>query len=523
MLFTSYGFLLFIAVLGILYYVIPKKGQWILLLIASYLFYFIAGPVYVLYLAAVTLIVYFAARIIDKRLKEQNGFLSVHKSELSREEKKEYKALQKKKRMVFQVVAVALCVAILGAARLNSVLSAFGQTKQISFFLLVVPLGLSFYTLQALSYLFDVSRGTVEAERNVFKFALFVSFFPQLVQGPISRFKDLRETLYAPHHFDKQAIAFGVQRILWGFFKKLVIADRILPAVQTIFSDLNSYSGGYALFGMIFYTVQLYADFTGGIDITIGVAEMLGIRVQENFNLPYFSTSLKVYWRRWHITMCNWFRDYVFYPLSSSKGMQKFSKFTRKHFGQKVGKRLPVYVSSFVVWFLTGLWHGATWTFLVWGLANWFVLMVSEEFEPLYDRFHKRFPFADRLPYRIFQILRTLLLICALNMFDVCKSVGDAFRAFGSMFTSANWDRIGQGGLLELGISVSDYIVLGVGVLILFLVSLYKNKHGSVRHAITEKARPGKYAIWAILFLVILIFGIYGIGYDSSQFIYNQF
>lgn len=523
MMFTSYGFLLFLAVLGILYYVIPKKGQWILLLIASYLFYFIAGPVYVLYLVAVTLIVYFAARIIDTRLKRQNSFLSAHKSELSREEKKEYKALQKKKRMVFQVVAVALCVAILGAARLNSVLSAFGQTKQISFFLLAVPLGLSFYTLQALSYLFDVSRGTVDAERNVFKFALFVSFFPQLIQGPISRFKDLRETLYAPHPFNKQAVAFGVQRILWGFFKKLVIADRILPAVQTIFSDTNTYSGGYALLGMLFYTVQLYADFTGGIDITIGAAEMLGIRVQENFNLPYFSTSLKVYWRRWHITMCNWFRDYVFYPLSSSKGMQKFSKFTRKHLGQKVGKRLPVYVSSFVVWFLTGLWHGATWTFLVWGLANWFVLMVSEEFEPLYDRFHKRFSFADKLPYRIFQILRTLLLICALNMFDVCRSVGDAFRAFGSMFTSANWDRIARGGLLELGVSGSDYIVLGVGVVILFLVSLYKNKHGSIRQAITEKVRPEKYAIWVLLFLIVLIFGIYGIGYDSSQFIYNQF
>ncbi len=531
MLFTSYGFLLFIAVLGVLYYLLPGKVQWVLLLVASYVFYAIAGPIYIPYLLAVTLIVYFAARIIGSRLKEQNDFIAQHKKELSRDEKKEYKAAQKKRRMVFQVIAVILCLGILAVVKyanffvgnINAVLSATGQATQLSFLDIAMPLGISFYTLQALSYLFDVSRGTIEAEKNVFKFALFVSFFPQLVQGPISRFKDLSETLYTPHPFNKQAVAFGLQRILWGFFKKLVIADRMMPAVQTIFSDLNAHSGAYTLFGMLFYTIQLYADFTGGIDITIGVAEMLGIKVQENFNLPYFSTSLKEYWRRWHITMCNWFRDYIFYPLSSTKGMQSISKFAKKHLGQRIGKRLPVYLSSFVVWFLTGLWHGASWTFIVWGLANWFILMVSEEFESLYERFHKRFTFADKLPYRIFQILRTFVLICALNMFDVCKNVGDAFRAFGSIFTSANWDSVAEGGLLDLGINVSDYIVLGVGVIIVFCVSLYKNKHGDIREAITQKVRPEKYTLWVILFLVVLIFGTYGIGYDSSQFIYNQF
>ncbi|MDO4529426.1 MAG: MBOAT family O-acyltransferase, partial [Lachnospiraceae bacterium] len=386
MLFTSYGFILFIAVLGVLYYVIPGKAQWILLLAASYLFYAIAGPAFVPYLLAVTLIVYFAARIIGRKLNEQNAYLKEHKEELSKEARKEYKAAEKKKRMTFQIIAVVLCVLILAVVKLSAVLSAVWQAKQLSFLSIAMPLGISFYTLQALSYLFDVSRGTIEAEKNIFKFALFVSFFPQLVQGPISRYKDISATLYTPHPFNKQAVAFGLQRILWGFFKKLVIADRILPAVQTIYSDLNSYTGAYAFFGMLFYTIQLYADFTGGIDITIGIAEMLGIKVQENFNLPYFSTSLKVYWRRWHISMCSWFRDYVFYPLSSSKGMQKFTKFSKNHFGKRFGKRLPVYISSFVVWLLTGLWHGAGATFVVWGLFNWFVLMASEELEPLYER-----------------------------------------------------------------------------------------------------------------------------------------
>lgn len=530
MLFTSYGFILFLAVLTLLYYVIPGKFQWMLLLLGSYVFYAICGLDYLPFLAGVTLIVYFGARIIDKKLTEQNDYLKTHKEELSKEAKKEYKAAQKKKRMLFQVIAVVLCLLILALVKyvnfflsnINALLASSGGT-QLTFLSIAMPLGISFYTLQALSYLFDVSRGTVKAEKNIFKVALFVSFFPQLVQGPISRFKDLSETLYSPHPFNRQAVAFGLQRIVWGFFKKLVIADRLMPAVQTIFSDTGTYTGAYAVFGMLFYTVQLYADFTGGIDITIGVAEMLGIRVQENFNLPYFSTSLKEYWRRWHITMCNWFRDYVFYPVSSSKGMQKFAKFTKNHLGQKAGRRLPVYISSFVVWFLTGIWHGASWNFIVWGLANFAILMISEEFEPLYDRFHKRFAFSEKLPYRIFQIIRTFALICVLNMFDVCKTIGETVRMFGSVFTFRNWDSAFSGGLLDLGITAADYIVLGVGVLILFGVSLYKNKNNDIRGAITKKPVAAKYALWAVFVIVILIFGTYGIGYDSSQFIYNQF
>ena len=530
MLFTSYGFLLFIVILAALYYILPAKIQWIVLLVGSYVFYAIAGLGYLPYLVAVTLIVYFAALLIDKKLTQQSDWLSEHKAELSKDEKKEYKAAQKKKRMVIQVIAVLLCVLLLGVVKyanffisnINSIIASTGSEGQLTFLNIALPLGISFYTLQALSYLFDVSRGTIKAEKNVFKFALFVSFFPQLVQGPISRFKDLSETLYTPHPFDKQQVAFGVQRVMWGFFKKLVIADRIAPAVQTIFADVNSFTGGYVLLGMLYYTIQLYADFTGGIDITIGVAQILGVRVNENFNLPYFSTSLKEYWRRWHITMCNWFRDYIFYPLSSSKGMQKFSKFVRNHFGQKLGRRLPVYISSFVVWFMTGIWHGASWNFIVWGLMNFLILMISEELEPLYERFHNKFKFSRKLPYRIFMILRTFILICFLNMFDVCKSVGDTFRAVFTIFSPAGRSNP-EGGLLGLGLNVSDYVVLFIAILIVFLVSLYKSQHGSIRKAITDMARPAKYVLWFLLFVAILIFGTYGIGYDASQFIYNQF
>jgi D-alanyl-lipoteichoic acid acyltransferase DltB (MBOAT superfamily) len=404
----------------------------------------------------------------------------------------------------------------------NGILSAFGQGGQLSFVSLALPMGISFYTFQAVGYLIDVYRGTVRAERNPFKFALFVSFFPQLIQGPISRFGDLAPSLYGEHDFDGKTVCYGLQRMLWGYFKKMVIADRILTGVTVLIGDMDTYHGAYAFVGMLFYTLELYADFTGGIDITIGIAEVMGIKVQENFHRPYFSRSLKEYWRRWHISMCTWFKDYVFYPVSICKPMQKFSKFCRAHLGNAVGKRLPVYLSSLTVWFATGVWHGASWNFIVWGLGNAVILLASEEFEPLYDKFHKRFPAADKFPYRLFQILRTFLLVCCLNMFDCYSSVKDTFRAFGSMFVATNWSVLWDGSLLQIGLSMLDYGILLFGAIVMLCVSLVQTR-GSVRDQIAARPYPVRFVIWYGLFLLVLLLGAYGIGYDASQFIYNRF
>ena len=201
----------------------------------------------------------------------------------------------------------------------------------------------------------------------------------------------MAETLYQEHSFDAKNVCYGLQRILWGFFKKLVIADRILTAVNEIIRNPDEYAGAYVFVGMMFYALELYADFTGGIDVTIGVAEVLGIRLTENFNRPFFSKSIKEYWNRWHITMGTWFTDYIFYPISVCGPMLKLSKFSRKKLGENLGKRVPIYLSSFVVWFATGIWHGASWNFIVWGLGNWVVIMISQELEPLYAKFHAKF------------------------------------------------------------------------------------------------------------------------------------
>ena len=530
MLFTSYEFLGFIFVLFLAYYLVPKGMQWMLLLAASYVFYAAADPRYLIYILTTTATIYFTALIIERNQERQTSYLREHKAEMSKEEKKAYKESRHRVRFRWLLLGLLINLGILATVKytnffisnINGVMSAFGETNRLSFVSLALPMGISFYTFQALGYLIDVYRGTVPAEKNFFKFALFVSFFPQLVQGPISRFGDLSETLYEKHSFDSRTVCFGLQRMLWGYFKKMVIADRILTGLSSIIDAPEQYHGAYAFVGMLFYTVELYADFTGGIDITIGIAQVLGIRLQENFELPYFSMSLKEYWRRWHITMGTWFKDYIFYPISICKPMQKISRFSRNHMGKKIGMRLPVYLSSFVVWFATGFWHGASWNFVVWGLANYFVLMVSEELEPLYERFHKRFRFTNTWLYSLFQVARTFLLISALKMFDCYSDVVTTFRMFGSMFAAKNWNVLWDGALLKLGITAADYWILAAGTAVLLGVGLL-HRSGSVREKIAARAYPVRMALWFALFLSVLVLGAYGIGYDASQFIYNRF
>lgn len=530
MLFTSYEFLGFLAALLLLYYLAPKRFQWQLLLAASYLFYFLTGPSNLIYILAATATTYLAGWQIARIGERQSAYLKEHKAELDKEAKKAYKAGMKHKQWLCLLFCLLFNIGVLAVVKytnfvignINAVFQAAGSGSRLDFLDIALPMGISFFTFQAMGYLIDVYRGVVPAERNPFKLALFVSFFPQLVQGPISRFGDLAGSLFEQHRFDGRTVAFGLQRILWGFFKKLVIADRMLVGVNAIVRNPESYSGAYVFLGMLFYALELYADFTGGIDITIGVAQTLGIRVTENFIRPYFSKSIKEYWRRWHITMGTWFTDYIFYPISVCKPMLKFSRFSRAHFGERIGKRMPVYLSSFAVWFATGIWHGASWNFIVWGLANWVVIMASQELEPLYERFHSRFAVKDRTPFRLFQVVRTVLLMSALRTFDCYRDVPLTFRMFGTIFTEFNWHVLWDGSLLGLGLSLTDFAVLLMGLILLITVSLWQ-RSGSVREKLAAKPYPLRFAVWYGLFLVTLLMGAYGVGYDASQFIYNQF
>ena len=303
----------------------------------------------------------------------------------------------------------------------------------------------------------------------------------------------------------------------------MVIADRILVAVNEIIQNPDVYQGGFVFVGMMFYAFELYADFTGGIDITIGIAQTMGITVTENFRRPYLSKNIKEYWKRWHITMGTWFTDYIFYPISVCKPMLKISKFSRAKFGDAVGKRVPVYLSSFVVWFTTGIWHGASWNFIVWGLMNFVVIMISQELEPLYRKFHHRFQVKDKKWYGAFEIIRTILLMSAIRMFDCYRDVPLTFKMFGNMFTHFDITALTGEAFLGLGLTGADYLLLFVCLVIVVAVSLTEERKGSVRDLIYASPAVWKYIIFGIMTLVVIVFGAYGIGYDQSQFIYNQF
>jgi hypothetical protein len=274
---------------------------------------------------------------------------------------------------------------------------------------------------------------------------------------------------------------------------------------------------------MVFYALELYADFTGGIDITIGIAQVLGITVQENFNRPYFSKDIAEYWRRWHISLASWFRDYMFYPMSASRPMLELSKKTRARLGNGIGKRLPVYVSTIVVWTVTGLWHGSAWNFIVWGALTGTIIIISQEFSPLYTKFHQRFPnIREKFGYRLFQVVRTFFLLSSIRILDCYRDVAMSFKMFFSIFTTWNWGALFSGALLNLGLTVADYIVVALGAVALIAFSLVQ-RTGSVREKLYHRPRWLRYGTIILILLAVLVLGTYGMGYDAKQFIYNQF
>lgn len=519
MLFTSVSFVIFVAAVLLMYYIVPKKWQWIMLLCANVCFYLQAGVRGAIFMIATIISTYFCSRMIEKASDRQKLAMGKLKDLMTKEQKKAYKAKTKKNQRMWMVLCILFNFGILAVLKYTNLFISFTSLKPVNF---ILPMGISFYTFQSMGYIIDVYRGVTEAENNIFKFALFVSFFPQLMQGPISRWKDLKETLFEEHSFSWERFESGIQRIIWGYFKKMVIADRAAIGLATITSDFSKYTGAYAFLGMLIYAVELYADFTGGIDITIGIAELFGIRLPENFRQPFFSKSLAEYWRRWHITLCAWFKDYVFYPISMSKKMNKASKWLKKHVSTGIGQRFPIYTATIVVWFVTGMWHGASWNFIVWGLLNGIIMLASQELEPVYAKVDGKLHLKKHTAYKVFEIIRTTAIVCVLQMLDYHRNIADAFRQFISMFTTANYASVFGSGMFNIGLSLPDYILLLAGVIIMYIVS-FAGREESVRERLSKKSFALRFTIFLALFLGIAVFGVYGIGYESSQFIYNQF
>ena len=338
---VSYGFGFFCAVLLLLYYIVPGRFQWRILLAASVLFYGFSGPFWILYPAASSVSVWYLARKIGSMTDQYRNW--VQKEQPDRTQKKAYNQRLKARQKRFLILGLLLNFGILAVLKytnfllsnVEGILHLAGISGEMEYADWVLPLGISYYTFQSMGYLIDVYQRKYDPEKSLLRTALFVFYFPQLTVGPISRFDRLKEELYSPHRFSMDRLAAGGQRVLWGYFKKLVVADRIGPAASMITGSPEIYGGVYALLGIVGHVIQLYADFSGGIDIILGISEMFGIHLPENFDRPFSSRSLAEFWRRWHMTLMQWFREYIFFPVSTSQAARKLSAAAGRLAGKK--------------------------------------------------------------------------------------------------------------------------------------------------------------------------------------------
>lgn len=493
---VSVWFLIFMAAVTLVYYLVPQKGQWIVLLLASLSFYGLCAKGFLVCLLLFAVIVYLFAKRFETDKKPLLVLLEI-------------------------ILLIALVIVLKYAGWFGSGLEgALGWLGSFHAAKYIVPLGISYIMLMGLGYSLDVYRGTIHAEGNFLKVLGFLVFFPALTQGPINRFADLVPQMEQGNRFRYETLVFGVQRMLWGFFKKLVIADRIAVAIGTLKG--TEYTGVSFFVLTVFYAVQIYGDFTGGIDIAIGVGETLGVKMPENFIRPFFSKNIAEYWRRWHISLNEWMKSYIFYPITVSGPMLKLALKTRAKLG-RFGMRIPVYIGSLLTWLGTGVWHGFNFHFILWGLINCVVIVISEELNPAYDRFHNRFSWSNKRGYDVFQIIRMFVLMNLIRATDLFNDVGDYFRRIGSLAWEFNFHVLWDGTMMNLGLSVADYIILICGIIIMFLVSFFSRDDVSFRVKFQKVPRVLRYVLLFLLLLSVILFGSYGIGYDASSFIYNQF
>ena len=524
----------------LVYFLFPvKKQKWVVLLAASYIFYLFAGYKYVAFILFTTLSTYFIALWVEKISTRSKENIKLHKSEWSREEKKKYKEKIKTRKRLVMTLALVLNFGILVflkyynffAGSLNDFLGSFGMSFSAPTLNLLLPLGISFYTFQSMGYIVDVYREKTPAERNPFKFALFVSFFPQIVQGPIGIYDALAHQLYEPHDFDFTRFKHGLELILWGLIKKMIIADRAVIAINTVTADYDSYGGTTLTFTILLYALQLYADFSGGIDIARGVAQIFGIDMMENFRRPYFAKDISEYWRRWHISLGNWFKNYLFYPLAMSSlfintsKKIKNSKFGSTAMGAHIAKVLPTGVASFIVFFVVGIWHGANWKYVGFGVWNGGIIMLSVLMKPIFEWCQNKLRIDPKsAPYTVFQIVRTFFVVLVGYVFDVAPTFGQAMNTFELFFTnqsiSTGWTQISG-----LGLGKKDYLIILAGAIIIFIISVIqeRNDKTTIREMLDKKPFIFRWLVIFIGIMMLAVFGTYGSGYNAADFVYMQF
>ena len=513
----SNAFLIFILVSLVVYYACPKRFQWLVLLAANTVFYAFSGIGNFIFILASSAVTFFAAAVVYRN----NAALHAKKKDIPKDE---YKALQKhtlNKNRLILVAMLAVNVGILVYLKYWRVLVG-AKT-------LLLPLGISYYTLQTISYFMDIYNEKIAVEKNFFRYFLFVSFFPQLIMGPINRYGVQGAQLNETHSFDFENIKHGVMLILYGALKKYLVADMLYPRIGAILDPYyENLPGCVILFGVLMYAIYQYADFSGGIDMFLGVAELFGIKMQPNFRQPYFSTSIANFWQRWHISLGQWMRDYVFYPIAFTDAMNALGQWAGKCFGRHFARVLPACIANLAVFMLVGVWHGPELHFFVWGLYNGLLIAISDIFKPFFEKINAVLHInAKSRGWHIFQIVRTFILVNIGWYFDrivdVRKSfvyLKNTFLHFGNpaLLVSKTYLRDIMGKISNFE---SQIICVAIGCLIMLVVSVLKENKVDVYAAIQKKNIAVRWLTYYVMLALIILSFTFSAG--DAGFMYAQY
>lgn len=497
MIFNSFEFLIFFPIVLLIYFILPKKIQQFWLLIASYYFYMCWNAKYAFLLLFSTLITYLSGLLLEKV--KQFSWTDLRRNTC--------------KKWIVAISFILNLSVLFYFKYINFAFSAVAELFHmmhiewnIPDFDIILPVGISFYTFQALSYTMDVYRDEIYAEKNFCRYALFVSFFPQLVAGPIERSKNLLKQLDRSHRFNFDMARDGFLLMLWGFFLKIVLADRIAIFVDTVYSDYQTYAGWYLAIATMFFAIQIYCDFYGYSVIAIGAAQILGIQLMENFDAPYLSVSVTEFWRRWHISLTSWFRDYLYIPLG----------------GSRKGK-LQKYWNKLVVFLVSGLWHGADISFVIWGGLNGLYQIAEELLKPVCDKIVSTLHLnRESLGHKLLCMASTFLLVDFSWIFFRADGLRDALKITRQLFMVRNPWILFDGSLYQCGIDRQSFQLALISLCILIFADYCKMKGIQIRKIIERQDYWFRWLFIALSVWGILTFGIWGSS-DASNFIYFQF
>lgn len=474
--FLTLTFAIFFIISLICYYAVPKKMRWGVLLLSSIIFYVWSVPYLIVYLLFSAVTTYAFGKWVKNHKEHGKGLLGL--------------VIAANLAVLLFVKFYPLCEARLNFPALN----------------ILMPMGISFYTLQVIAYCVDVYKGKVEAQENFFKYLLFVSFFPQILQGPIPRYSQLKDQLFEGHAFDYRTVKFGFQLILWGLFLKMVIADRTAIFVNTVFASYHVYEGTMLAVAGVLYSIQLYTDFLGCVCIAMGAAEVYGIQLQTNFDRPYRAVSIKDFWRRWHISLSSWLRDYVYISLG----------------GNRKGK-LRRYVNLMVTFLVSGIWHGSGMQYLFWGLMQGGYQVAGEVLTPVRNKVKNVLKIREEsVIYLFWQRFCTFVLITLSWIIFRAESLRVGLSMIKRIVTEFTPWIFFDGSLYTCGIEQKSFLALILCIVIVLFVEHLQEK-GKVRDMLENQHILVRWGIYLGAIAIVILLGVYGPGYDATQFLYGQF